>query len=445
MSDLKELLDREARRVDEAPDALGSVLRRRDRKRRNQRIAAGVVGIAAFVGAVWIVTSGGPSERTQTPAGDPTVTPQSAEEVARGFLGAYGASNANQAITYLAEDGDISGLVNSLGSEAAAGTFDQFRLLISFLEASRYQQVLDRCETQTSSPSGTDLRCTFTFQLLGSDQLGRDSFTGSYFDLTVRDGEIVRAEQHWEVGEFSPRMWEPFAEWVSSNHPEDAAVMYEDETYSSVRLTAESVRLWQQRVRQYVQEIIDTYGTAPESSSTGRITRTVDGVPFSFSVPSGGWELFGTISVNKSIVGPQGAEAMIFWTSFPKGGNADLCAGLVDSSIDSNAVDLAAALATAPGTELIAGPSDVTIGGVPAKHVVLAVREDAGCDPGYFYTWQDVTWGALWPETTEGDTIRVWIIELEGTVLFIEAETTSEADTGLKREIDQIIESIRFE
>lgn len=68
MNDLKELLDREARRVDEAPDALESVLRRRDRKRRNQRIAAGVVGIGIFVAAIWIVTSVGSFDRTQTPA-----------------------------------------------------------------------------------------------------------------------------------------------------------------------------------------------------------------------------------------------------------------------------------------------------------------------------------------------------------------------------------------
>jgi hypothetical protein len=68
MSDVKELLDREARRVDGASDALGSVLRRRDRKRRNQRIAAGVVGIVVFVAAVWIVTSGGSFYRTQMPA-----------------------------------------------------------------------------------------------------------------------------------------------------------------------------------------------------------------------------------------------------------------------------------------------------------------------------------------------------------------------------------------
>jgi hypothetical protein len=44
------------------------MLRRRDRKRRNQRIAAGVVGIAVFVVAVWIVTSVGSLDRSETPA-----------------------------------------------------------------------------------------------------------------------------------------------------------------------------------------------------------------------------------------------------------------------------------------------------------------------------------------------------------------------------------------
>ena len=76
MSDLKELLDREARLVDEAPDALGSVLRRRDRKSRNQRIAAGVVGIAVFVAAIWIVTAGATTDRSLTPTtSGPTLAP----------------------------------------------------------------------------------------------------------------------------------------------------------------------------------------------------------------------------------------------------------------------------------------------------------------------------------------------------------------------------------
>jgi hypothetical protein len=75
MSDLKELLDREASLVDAAPDALEAVLRRRDHKRRNQRIAAGVVGLAVFVAAVWIVTSVSSLDRSETsvgPAGDVT-------------------------------------------------------------------------------------------------------------------------------------------------------------------------------------------------------------------------------------------------------------------------------------------------------------------------------------------------------------------------------------
>jgi Tol biopolymer transport system component len=44
------------------------LVQRRDRKRRNQRIAAGVVGIAVFVAAVWIVTSVGSLDRSETPA-----------------------------------------------------------------------------------------------------------------------------------------------------------------------------------------------------------------------------------------------------------------------------------------------------------------------------------------------------------------------------------------
>jgi Tol biopolymer transport system component len=71
MSDLKALLERAERAVSEVPlppDGLEGLERRRDRKRRNQRIAAGVVGIAVFVAAVWVVTTAGSFDRTQTPA-----------------------------------------------------------------------------------------------------------------------------------------------------------------------------------------------------------------------------------------------------------------------------------------------------------------------------------------------------------------------------------------
>jgi hypothetical protein len=47
--------------------SLERFVRRRDRKRRNQRIAAGVVGLGVFMAAIWIVTSGGPVHRSITP------------------------------------------------------------------------------------------------------------------------------------------------------------------------------------------------------------------------------------------------------------------------------------------------------------------------------------------------------------------------------------------
>lgn len=194
----------------------------------------------------------------------------------------------------------------------------------------------------------------------------------------------------------------------------------------------------------------------------GRLSRIVEGVPFSFRVPTSGWTpgpierlpdasgfRNGSLYISQDVVGPQGAEAVVFWTSFPDGDHADPCTNLLSPSAGPSAADLAAAVATAPGTELVAGPSDVTVGGRPAKHVVLTVREDIGCGPGFFYTWQDEMWGPFWGGTNAGDTIRVWIVDVDGTRLFIEAETTTQAgplvQADLEQEIQQIVESIRFD
>lgn len=70
-----------AHRILVPEDVYERVLVLRDRKRRKQRIAAGVVGLALFAAAIWVVTSVGSFDRTQTqvgPAGSgtsgPTVT-----------------------------------------------------------------------------------------------------------------------------------------------------------------------------------------------------------------------------------------------------------------------------------------------------------------------------------------------------------------------------------
>jgi hypothetical protein len=201
--------------------------------------------IAAAIG---MVACSGPED---TPRADkvatsaPAQAPETAaKEVATSFLEAYGAFDADRAITYLADDADLSGL----GLQG-----QEFPLLLSFLEAQGYKQMLTPCEETSSSASGTIVRCGFDFHLIRSDEIGRGPYSGSYFDLTVRDGEIVRASVYWEIEKFSPQMWEPFAEWVSTTYPKDAAVMY-NATLSDYRLSEESIRLWDRHSRGYVEK-----------------------------------------------------------------------------------------------------------------------------------------------------------------------------------------------
>ena len=207
--------------------------------------------IAVAVALLVLAACDGGSEGPATV--NPTPPKASAEEVASGFVEAYGAFDAEEAITYLAPDAAILELIGSIGAHRGVeGTTEELRLLISLLRAEGYRQTLDSCEAQGDSASGAMVHCTFDFHLFGSDRLGFGPYSGSSFDLTVLDGKIVRAGASFEVEEFSLEMWEPFEAWVSEAHPEDAMAMYEDETHTGVRLTEKSVRLWRRQVREYV-------------------------------------------------------------------------------------------------------------------------------------------------------------------------------------------------
>jgi hypothetical protein len=171
----------------------------------------------------------------------------------------------------------------------------------------------------------------------------------------------------------------------------------------------------------------------------------IDGVSFSIVISGGGWENYRGFLIAKSLMGPQGAEAIVFFAGFPDGVEADPCATLSDPPIRVAPRFVAEAVSTAPGIEVVSPPTEVTLGGRAAVHVVVKVREDLGCDPGYFYNWKAQTVGALWPETVSGDTIRVWVVDVDGASFFIGALTNVGADGGLDREIAEIVGSIQFE
>ena len=236
--------------VEPDPGVLEPQPKRQHRWSRGKRIgalAAAAVGLAVITALLIIQSRDEAPATDQTPvaagAQENTVNAR-AEKVATGFVEAYGAFDVEQAMTYLADDATI----------AVLGAQDDLRLLSSWLEATGYQQIVDPCEGVGNSASGS-IRCAFAFHALRSGELGRGPFGGSSFDLVVRDGKIVHASQDWEIEKFSPQVWEPFANWVSTVHPKDAAVMYQDDSHSGVRLTEESIRLWELRTREYVEEV----------------------------------------------------------------------------------------------------------------------------------------------------------------------------------------------
>jgi hypothetical protein len=229
------------------PGVLEPQHRRPHRWSGGKRIGAFAVAAVAVVliAALLIIQS-----REEAPATDQAPVAAEAREntvnaraveVATGFIEAYGAFDVERAMTYLAEDATISVL----------GEQDDPRLLISWLKATGYEQIVDPCEQVVNSASSS-VHCTFAFHGLRSGEIGRGPFGGSSFDLVVRDGKIVEASQTWEIEKFSPQVWEPFANWVSTAHPKAAAVMYTDGSHTNVRLTEESIPLWERYTRAYV-------------------------------------------------------------------------------------------------------------------------------------------------------------------------------------------------
>jgi hypothetical protein len=182
----------------------------------------------------------------------------------------------------------------------------------------------------------------------------------------------------------------------------------------------------------------------PEDVGTGRQSLTVRRVPFSFRVPSAGWYRSGDLYVSKSTVGPQGADAIVFWTTVWRSKCAVACGQWWGSPVGSVA-DWAREASKQRGTELVAGPVAVTVGGYAAQHVVFTVRKDVACNPGFFHRWKVVEQGPFWSSTEVGDTVRIWLVKVGDTVLYIEGDTHEHAGAKVKREVDEIVASMVFD
>jgi hypothetical protein len=460
MNETRELLERVGERFAFPERAFEGLERRRHRKRRNQRITAGAVGIAVFVTMVWIATTGGPLDRTDTPAatGPPTpgvtaidqtfidtindcerllVTPRQVES-------ALGFTVNDPAPFELGGTPDRVGVADPLSTGCEYASLDLVpalgqpvmgheglggEVVITAYLADAPPRPLGRFSTVR----GIGDAATFTPYGNGDEHLPGPE--GATSVLEVRSGDLI-------------------LRFNAGSYDVDGNVVVRQLTgvpVQALRRLAESALAG-------VDEMPVVSGPTdhsdPPSSKDARRTRTVEGITFSFSahhswvdgpingLADGGFRQ-GHLLISKSIRGPQGAEGVIFWTDVSGGPRAEPCGDWFDPAVD-NVADLAAAVAAAPGTELVSGPSGVTVGGYPAQRVVVIAREEVFCDPGFFYRWYSECWGPCWTESTVGDTIRVWIVDVGGTPLFIEAETSIQANHRLVQEIQRIVGSIRF-
>jgi hypothetical protein len=181
--------------------------------------------------------------------------------------------------------------------------------------------------------------------------------------------------------------------------------------------------------------------------AAGKYSMTRNGIRLSVTLPTSGWESGDGVFLNKRVgIGPEGAS-LLFWDANPVGVFADPCAEKKAPPAGASVAELASAVSTLPGADLVSGPTDVTVGGRPAKHVVLTVPEDAACDAEglEFHLWYGAAGDQARFISAPGATMRVWIIDVDGTIVWIDGETYKGAGPGPGQEIQQIIDSIQFE
>lgn len=251
MPDIQEVYEMVTKHRPPEHGALERQQKRQVRAARNKKIGGFAVAAAIGLAAIVLVLVNLPGQDTTRPPATTSpsvsVNPEAeAEEVARGYLDAFGAFDVEAAMTYLADDADITGMTEGLGVEGLPR-------MTAFLEAQGYKQTITSCEA-SHLEAVTTVICSFALHAIRSDEIGRGPFEGSYFRVRIQDGEIIDASMSWWTEEYSPQMWEPFADWVSTTYPGDVRVMYND-TLSSPRLTDRSIQLWRQHTREYVRAV----------------------------------------------------------------------------------------------------------------------------------------------------------------------------------------------
>ena len=194
----------------------------------------------------------------------------------------------------------------------------------------------------------------------------------------------------------------------------------------------------------------------PTGSLSAGITYTGPSgeVPFTFAVPTSDW----TPAGNGYFGGHNATGNRTYLSFFSSrdtipGVFADSCLHEGDlRTFDPSPTGNAEAMTALSGVEVVRGPSDITVDGRPGRSVVVRVPDSPGCtNESYWLQYSASCAGPANVGCTSypwwlGETIRSWFVDVDGAVFTVTAETLSrDASADLETELQQIVDSIRFE
>jgi hypothetical protein len=107
---------------------------------------------------------------------------------------------------------------------------------------------------------------------------------------------------------------------------------------------------------------------------------------------------------------------------------------------------LASALAAQPLRNATA-PTDIEVAGFRGKFLELSVPSNIDfddCDEGYFESWTAKGWASDRSQQRPGQVDRIWILDVEGQRLVVDAAYLPEATAQDRAELESIVDSIRF-
>ena len=207
--------------------------------------------------------------------------------------------------------------------------------------------------------------------------------------------------------------------------------------------------------------VVDLSAGALDPGTRYRASRRSDtgSVGFSFAVPTTGWSYDGSFEVIGHADSPQDTTVWFYLTSSMYSDAMPITPAVLDDpcahdafqTFDPSLAGQAEALVSIPGTELVSGPSQVTIDSQPGQYVAIAFPADLGCAISDFWLVFNASCGAPtincgnYPRWA-GETLREWLIMVDDEIFNIRAQVRyPEAGAELEAEIQRIVDSIEFE